>query len=1016
MADSLIDLPVWKKAIKASPDPDRATSFLKQLPRKDDFLLRATPERARILAALLSGSIYISNGLIKHPERLRALDPELLRNPRREQGLRREVAAWLGPALQSRDHSVALAKLREFQQRELTRLAGRDLARLSNAADITLELSNLADVCLSAVLSICQIQLAERFGKPYHLTPDGAWLPTSFSVLGLGKLGGQELNYSSDVDLMFVYSEEGHALKEPPRKSSSTERALTNHQYFKRLAEAFVAEITRPASEGMLYRVDLRLRPEGDSGPWVRSLPSYEAFYSQWGQTWERMMLIKARGVAGDPVLANEFTEMVQPFRYPRSLPVDALGEVAAMKLRMEKEVVKAGEIDRNVKLGRGGIREIEFIVQSTQLLHGGRMPFLQGPQTLAALDKMVQYKLIEFENAKALTAAYCFLRDLEHRLQMENHLQTHTIPSDEGNRERLARLMGFSSLRQFDTARRNHTDEVRALYSRFLPADEPATSSDLPERFEGEEAAWRKLLSERGFKGLEQSVRLLKEFTHGPGYVHVSKRTVELARQLIPKFLQLCPSPRNAPNGPQSKVLSDPDRVLARLDSFVGAYGARPVMFETWNSNPSLFELLLLLFDRSEFLAEMAIRTPDLLDELVLSGRLRRGKTAAEILEDLRHGLRDPDQRLWIRKYHQAEFMRIGLRDILGLADAEHNVTELSALAEACLQYALDVVSKKHKFRSPPVAIVGLGKLGGEELNYGSDLDLLFVADARNKEIPKLQRLATDLMELLSSKTELGMAFSIDARLRPDGDKGLLVNTLAAYEEYYRTRAQLWEIQALSRSRPVAGDPKLGERFRSLARALTDFSPRNVAAGFLLPDSNRKPARKKPAKKSTTNKSSPGLAAYSPDWKKQIAHMRQRIEKERTPPGQDFLAIKTGAGGLIDAEFIAQALSLEHGWLEPNSLRALEKARREEELSESDARKLIDNFRQLRRIESILRRWSFEGEAVLPVDPAPFYRVSVRCGFKTPADFKQAVATYRQAIREVYEKTFGAILLLLPA
>jgi glutamate-ammonia-ligase adenylyltransferase len=1035
---TLITASPWKEALKASAEPNRARVFLLQLAAHSLETLRGfSPEAARVLVSLFSGSVAVSEWLIKHPEWLSTLDPALLQNPRREQGLRREVNEWLDPAIAAGKHSEALAKLRLFQRRDLMRLATRELARLATTSELTLELSNLADVCLNSVWRLCFEQHVARLGRPYHQDAEGRWIPTQFSVIGLGKLGGQELNYNSDVDLTLVYSEEGFVFKEPPAKNAATERALSSHQFFKRAAEAFVTELTRSTPEGVLYRVDLRLRPEGDAGPIVRSLPSYEAFYSQWGQTWERMMLMKARGVAGDPVLASEFLETIQPFRYPRSLPEGALREIAAMKLRMESEVVKSGELERNVKLGLGGIREIEFIVQATELIHGGRMPFLQERQTLPALNKMVQYHLIEPENARALQQAYCFLRDVEHRLQMENNLQTHTIPTAAPARERLAKLMDFKSAKEFDAALRKHTAIVRELYARFLPAEEGAPASVLPESFDANEQAWKELLSRHQFKNVDQSFRLLKEFTQGPGYVHVSKRTVELARQLIPKILELCPKVpsggegatmsaakgRKSPTAPKSagqrssaageapalaprRVLSDPDRVVARLDSFITAYGARAVLFETWNSNISLFTLLLLLFDRSEFLAEMAIRTPDLVDELVLSGRLRRTKTAAEILTELRHGANDADQRLWIRRYHQAEFMRIGLRDILGLADPEQNLKELSGLADACLQYALEVVLRKRKLKVSPLVIIGLGKLGGEELNYGSDLDILFVANDATKQIDKLQPIAVDLIDLLSSQTELGVAFATDARLRPDGEKGLLVNTLSAYEEYYRHRAQLWEIQALSRSRPVAGNQELGGQFRTLAQVLTDFRPANVKNGFQLPAPAAAPKARKGQSQPARSK---GLAAWSADWKQQIARMRQRIEKERTPTGQAELAMKTGAGGLIDAEFAAQILAMENGWLEPNTLRALERARNERALSQADGTRLIENFRQLHRIERILRRWSFEGEAVLPVDPAPYYRVSVRCGFESPEAFREAIAAYRKEIRDVYNKVVHA-------
>jgi [glutamine synthetase] adenylyltransferase / [glutamine synthetase]-adenylyl-L-tyrosine phosphorylase len=264
-----------------------------------------------------------------------------------------------------------------------------------------------------------------------------------------------------------------------------------------------------------------------------------------------------------------------------------------------------------------------------------------------------------------------------------------------------------------------------------------------------------------------------------------------------------------------------------------------------------------------------------------------------------------------------------------------------------------------------------------------------VFVADTATMNLPRLGRLALEVMDLISARTELGIVFQTDARLRPDGEKGLLVNTLAAYEAYYCERAQLWEIQSLTRTRAVAGDLKLAARFQHLAAVLTDFSKTGKSSG--------KPrAKKEPAL--------PGC--FAPDWKAKIHQMRMRIEKERTPAGQDDLAIKTGRGGLMDAEFIAQTLCLTHGWHEANTLRALERGRDGGVLPE--AVKLIENYRQLRWVEGILRRWSYEGETVLPDEPEPYYRVSVRCGFATPDEFRAALAKWRGAIREVYLKVFG--------
>jgi glutamate-ammonia-ligase adenylyltransferase len=935
---------VWKKAVAAAADPERAAHYVRELGLKD-----TSAEQARILAALFSGSPASAELLRLHPGWIQShLQPEMLRHLRREQGMRRELT------------SATLPQIREFKQREMVRIAARDLARLADLSQIMEEISAVADVCLSAVFEHCRKELDQKIGKPYHLDTNENWQPTECAVLGMGKLGGRELNYSSDVDVLSVYSDEGAVFKEPPRKNAKPQ-SLKNHQYFKRLAEAFIAEVTRPAPEGMLYRIDLRLRPEGDSGPLGRSLGSYETYYVQWGQAWERMMLIKARIVAGDQSLGAEFLETIQPFRYPRSVDEGFLREIGAMKDRIEQEVVKAGEIHRNVKLGRGGIREIEFVAQSLQVIHAGRIPFLQTSQTLAALQKLVQYHLLKRDEAKGLEDAYRFLRDLEHRLQMEHYLQTHTIPAAQKAQERIAALMGFANHKQFETHLVSHTRHVRTVYKQLFKGDEQASKAPSLEAAPDE---WKTILREHSFRDPEKCYRLLVEFAHGPGYVHVSLRTVELAMQLIGKFLALCPKKSDKKLKP--RALSDPDRVLTRIDTFIANYGSRAMLFETWAGNPAYFELMLLLFDRSEFLAEVAIRTPDLVDGLVMSGYLRRRKTSSEILEELRHGNKDEDQLLWLRRYHQTELMRIGLRDILGLADFEQNLVELSGLADACLEYANEAVLRKHKISKAPFAIIGLGKLGGQEINYGSDLDLMFVAADGGQNLPKLQRIATEILDMLSRQTELGVAFVTDTRLRPDGEKGLLMNTVRAYQDYYQRRAQLWELQALSRRRVVAGNRGLGEKFEQMAAKLTDFS-----------------------------KDGP------PNWKAEIAKMRHRIETERTPRGQQHLAIKTGAGGLMDAEFMAQAFCLERGWNEPNTLRALERA-----MNDHPA---IASYRQLRRVEGILRRWSFAGETVLPDQEAPLYRVAVRCGWRTSAEFMKAVGEWRRTIREAFNEVFSA-------
>ncbi|MCU0771202.1 MAG: bifunctional [glutamate--ammonia ligase]-adenylyl-L-tyrosine phosphorylase/[glutamate--ammonia-ligase] adenylyltransferase [Verrucomicrobia bacterium] len=972
----------WNKAVAASADPVSARERLERLRQggaeASDFIEAASTETAAILCAVLAGSEFLSDLLVSRPEWLLVLDGETARYGRRGQGLQKEVKTWLDPLLNAADFATALRRVREFKQREMVRIAARDLARLARTEEITRELSDVADVCLDTVWRVCRLQLEARLGCPYQEAGSGQWQRTQSCVFGMGKLGGQELNYSSDVDVLFVYDEEGSVFREPPARKRTPRATLTSHEFFNRLGEAFITEVSRTTEQGFLYRIDLRLRPEGSSGPLTRSLAGYENYYAQWGQTWERLMLIKARRVAGDNDVAGEFLEMVQPFRFPRAISEGALREVRELKQRIETEVVRSGEVDRNVKLGRGGIREIEFVVQSLQVLHAGRQPFLQNSQTLPCLDKLAQYNLLPKTDTTRLAEAYCFLRDVEHRLQMQANQQTHTIPDAKPARERLARLMTFRTLKAFETALTGHRAFVRSVFDRLLNHQKAKADDALPASFEGQEPRWKQLLAEHLFRDPVKAVRVLREFVEGPGYVHTSPRTISLARQLVPKLFAYCRRQDERWEGDRitRPVLSDPDRVLVRLDSFIATYGARATLFELWARYPLVFEALMLLFDRSEFLAELAIRTPDIVDDLVVSGRLRQKRSAPDVLRDLQHGIRDADQHGWIRTYQQAELMRLGCRDILEIVGPQQALEGLSDLADACLQYALAVVMRRHRLKEPPFALLGLGKLGGRELNYGSDLDILFVADDRTRNRPKLQKMAAELMDLLSGRTELGIAFVTDARLRPDGETGMLVNTLSAHEAYYRERAQLWEIQSLSRVRFIAGDAELGTRYVGLIQRLSNFA---------------EPSRP--------------LAAHGPDWKTRIHDMRMRIQKERTPAGQDALAIKTGRGGLMDAEFVAQALCLEHGWYEPNTLGVLERAQARKLLPEAEA--LITNYLRLRRVETILRRWSYEGETVLPVDPAPYDRVSVRCGYVTPKAFEHALAGCRQAIRSAYEAYF---------
>lgn len=944
--------------------------------------LLGVPNAGRNLATLLAASTAFSGWLVRNPDWLSLFeDPTALRHGRRREGLERELRERFDAPLALGERARALDGLHEFRQRELLRIAARDLTRAGSLEEVLEEFSNAADAALSALLRLVWTELTERWGTPWHRGPDAAWHPTGFATLGLGKLGGSELNPASDVDLLFVYADEGATFRTPPGTRRRTPEVLPNHRFFQRVVEALVREATRRGAEGGGLRVDLRLRPEGNAGPLARSVAAYENFYASWGQSWERLMLLKARCVAGDASTAGEFQEVIEPFRHPRSLAEGILSEMAAVKARTESESVAPGELDRHLKLGRGGIREIEFVVQVLQVLRGGQNPFLRTPNTLLALPALARYRILPPATATHLDRAYRTLREIENRLQYEALAQTHSLPPDRAALDRLARLSGSPDAPRLLAALRVHTRRVRRIFTRTLGAAPPRKSRRpfpaFPPDFQRLEP-WRGLLTRHGFADPEHATRLVRGLVEGPGYGHVSNRTSGLAQTILRQILDHCTPSLERPRHGGPWVLSDPDRVLARLDRFIHAYGPRASLYELWTARPIVLEHLLRLFDRSEFLAEIAIATPGLVDDLEAGNHLVHRKSANETFAELQLGRQDRDQRVWLRRYFRTECVRIGLRHALGRIDEEGASAEWTALAEACLRHAVAVASRRRGFAAAPFAVIGLGRLGGGELDYGSDLDVLFVTADGIRRPHRLQPLAAEVLDLLTSRTELGQVFRLDARLRPDGEKGLLVNTLQAHEEYYRTRAQLWEIQALTRARAVAGDPAPGTAFEALARQLTRFSP--------------PPQR---------------LAAFTPDWLHAIDAMRRRIETQRTPPGREALAFKTGAGGLIDVEFVAQALSMRGGWFEPNTERSLLQAGRTGALPVRLARRLALDYRLLRRMESLLRRGSFEGESLLPEDPTEFRRVALRCGSRDPGRFLEDLAQCRARIRGIYRRVF---------
>jgi glutamate-ammonia-ligase adenylyltransferase len=872
-------------------------SVIKQFPLSEPALLH-----------LLAVSSICATRLTQNPETLLWLSqPEVCLASRGYAEMLSELHALAGDAVAKQD----FAALRFWKGREMTRVALRELANVAPLEETTGELSQIAEICIRHVFEHWNAELRQRYGSP----------TAQFSILALGKLGGGELNHSSDVDLLFLYSDEGQLTSH-----------ISYHEFFNRLGKRILETFSTPHPAGSLLRVDLRLRPEGSAGPLARSLESMENYYAGFGETWERLALIKARGIAGSRELAYEFLRQHQPFIYPKSATSDLLEEIANIKRRIERDVVGPDKLHRDVKLGIGGIREIEFIVQALQLTHGARHPFLQEPSMLKALRALRELDLLPHQEVLALDGAYRFLRRVEHRLQIEAEQQIHTVPEESKALGRLARSLRFCSSEDFTAVLQTRMRAVRPIFQRIIseaPADLTKINLEI-------------------FSDQKHAAKALGDVERGPGSFHVAPRTRQISRKLRPFLLDWLAK------------AADPDATLNQFVRFVEAYGLRSLLFELLVANPKLLELVVKTFDVSRFAGDSLIRRPQLLEEITRDPTFSDARPMAEHLRRLDSVGASAFHLDPVRAYRQRQILRVMLRDVLhsGRQGASKNFRpELSDLAEACLLFTIRLLEGRR------LTVIALGKFGGHELSYGADLDVLFVGDD--------VRAAQNLVVSMAQSTSEGNIWALDARLRPEGEKGLLVCPLETYQAYYESRAQLWEIHALTRARPVTGP--LGARFIEVAQHYWR------------------------------------RAGQRPDLFEQIDSMLERIRRDRGS-GSDFLDFKTGVGGVIEGEFLVQALQMRENIWEPNWERAVDQLRERAILADAEATKLKQTYGFLRRCESVLRRYENKAVSVLPHDPGEQRKVSVRLGYDNFEAFLSHYRDARDAIHALYERQIKSV------
>ncbi len=775
------------------------------------------------------------------------------------------------------DEEALQRSLRRFRRRQMLRIVFRDLAGWADLDETLEDLSALADSCICESLRLLEQWTRAELGVPQ----DGHARPQSLLVLGMGKLGARELNLSSDIDLIFAFPSAGRVEGGP--------RELSVEQFFRRLCQRLVKSLNAATIDGFVFRVDTRLRPFGDAGPLAMSFDAMEGYYHSQAREWERYAMTKARVVAGEPEARAELEAMLRPFVYRRYLDFGAIASLRNLKALIDRELKRKGMAD-NIKLGPGGIREIEFIGQSFQLIRGGREPELQIRPIQQVLALLGEKGLLEPETVTELTDAYRFLRLTENRLQAWRDEQTHSLPSATSARERLARSMDYDDWHSFEMALGAHRGRVQQHFDAvFADPDEcPPTATSVASLWDRapEQAEAVALLQAAGFDDPEVAWQQIIGFRDTADRKGLSSRGVARLGLVMPRLLE-----EVAASGAADLTLS---RVLKVLEAVLG----RTAYLDLLAEHPDALHQLVRLSAKSPWFGERTARQPLLLDELLDPRRLFEPLHRADLeqeLDQLLSGIdtSDLEQRMErLRQFAQGNRLRVAAADVTGAISLMVVSDYLTGIAEVATSRSLEIAWQDLVERhgcppgtdqsSPGFTVIGYGKVGGIELGYNSDLDLVFLYDEASagkmtdgqRPVVSEQfyvRLGQRLIHVMTTPTYSGVLYEVDMRLRPDGNKGMIARSLASFADYQAESAWTWEHQALVRARPIAGDQRLADRFQQ-ARAAVLQRRRE-------PDRLRDEVRSMRAK------------------------MRANLDKTRS----GWFDLKQGAGGIADIEFMVQ-------------------------------------------------------------------------------------------------------------
>jgi len=768
-----------------------------------------------------------------------------------------------------------MTKLRDFRRREMVRIAWRDLAGWAELSETLSELSHLADACIQYALHFLYQEACELRGTP--LLSDGS--PQQIVVLGMGKLGAYELNYSSDIDLIFAYAEDGVL---PDRKETSY------GEFFTRLCRNLVKVLDEITVDGFVFRTDIRLRPYGDSGPIIMTFDGMENYYQTQAREWERYAMIKVRQVAGDFKVGAELMAMFRPFVYRRYLDYGAFEELRSLKAQITQELRRKDRME-NIKLGPGGIREIEFIGQAFQLIRGGNDKALQTRPILDVLQLLGERELLSQNDADQLKQSYCFLRRVENHIQQYQDRQTHDLPADPAAQQALAYSLDYPDWDSF----KQHLDEVRkqvhGIFDQvFSLSKQDSENQDSHKIWAcvADETELTEYLKEYGIQDAAAMLAAIRDFKHSLAVKRLTAKGAGVLDRLMPQLIEAM------------RQVNNPDETLARILGLFEAVVGRNVYLSLLAENPGALAQLIRLSSASPWICDYLAQYPVLFDELLDTRSLYEPLKKADLDEQLKVLLaqievQDLEQLMVVlRQFKQLNVLRVAAADIMDVIPLMVVSDYLTYIAEAIVSHVVErawlMLIDKHGL--PPdtdntainFAVIGFGKLGGIELGYGSDLDLVFLYDCKDgnaltdgdKPISCSQfygRLGLKIRHILDTKLLSGVLYEVDMRLRPNGDSGLLVTHINAYEDYLKNQAWTWELQALVRGRFIAGDPQLKVQYEAIRRRILSL-PRDTE-----------------------------------NLKKEVREMREKMREALAAKDKDKFDLKQSKGGIADIEFIVQ-------------------------------------------------------------------------------------------------------------